>query len=483
MTHPTRETMALLAYGFLSPAEEAAARAHLAECPACHIEWSASRGEAASVKAAFEPAQSARLPFAAWWPAAAGFAAALVGGLVIHAMTGGHVPGASQRPAAERAVLSSPVAPPRTGVVLRAEWAGARYRVQSEARWTLVEGNVLLANWGDSEAQVDTESSAVIFPIRAEVFIQEKRGESAVLCRQGSAKFVANRVTLDLGIGDAAAVVPGAPPVLLRASENADQRLKDLRDRIAALEHSVAALPRAGVDTESPAAVGAWLAKRSFDDPKTGEELGRLWARTMREGGLTGAELEAGTAREELIAGFLEARGCPLSAEKRAAWDAEMADHARAWQQYVEARPKLSGLDKALAQARVAAGRGPRYDALLDDTQRKALADLEPAFLGWRGRFAPVFNVVVGIGGPEKALEQVGAMAGGMPDRAKEIEREMLDACLALHRSADPLDPAGEQAALLDLLATTRDRLVNDAGLAPERANSLLVNFVEGAKK
>ncbi|MCE9582554.1 MAG: hypothetical protein K8T20_08685 [Planctomycetes bacterium] len=490
MNHPRKETMTLLAYGFLTASEEAAAREHLAQCAACKAEWTAARGEATAVKAAFEPAPVARPRLVAWWPAAAGFAAALLGGMLIHAFSGGgKASETSPRPVSERRAGTLANRVPSDGLELRYRGEGTTYTVRGPADWRLEDGIILVENLGPARAKVETPVAEVFLEVGARAWVRSNPGETSVLLYTGYAQAIAAGETVNLKSGDAIAVVPGQAPVLLRESDDSAARLSALRDRIAALEHSVAALRNNAADPESPEAVGNWLAKQAAQgrmmgvDQKVGEELGRLWSRVIRESGVTPAELEAGTAREKLIAGYLEGRGCPLSPEKRHVWDVEIASHDQAAQQYLQSRQELSGLEKALALARVAAGRGPRYAALLDDAQKKALAELDPAFRDWRQGFASVFKVVVGVEGPDKALEQVGMMSGGMSDVAKEIERSLLDGCLALHRDADPTDPAAEQVALLELLVKTRDRLVKDAGLAPARANGLLVNFVEGAKK
>lgn len=483
MNHPSRETLTLLAYGFLDSSEEAAARAHLAECPSCRADWAASRGEASAVKSAFEPAVASRRT--SWWPALAGMAASVLIGL---ALSGSEHASFKQKrdSAAERVANTAPTPP---GLSVTGEWAGAQIRRKGSGDVGLDDGRIMLSYWGGGTGVVFTPEANVTLCAGTSLIADVQLGETRIVVHAGSCILCANGAQSELKAWDAAAVPHGRPPVILRAEEDPAPRLAALNDRFAALERRIASLPaRTDFSSETPEGVGRWLAhaviagRRLEEDVAMSEELGRLWSRAMRRDGVSAREIEAGSARERLLAGYFEVR-CPLSDEKTRAWWQLINQHESAWREFLRERKSLTGLERALAAARVAAKRGPEYDSLLESAQAAAVAELGATFRDWRRGFAPVFDIVVGIGGPEKALEAA-AGPGGMPAGAAPIMREHLDACLALHRDfGGSGDPAGEQVRVIELLIKTRDRLVNELGYSRESASARVVNFVEGASK
>lgn len=375
------------------------------------------------------------------------------------------------------------------GLTVTGEWAGAQIRRKSANEIGLDDGRILVSFWGAEQGTISTPEATVLLTVRASTLVDVRDGETRIIWREGDGRLRTGTSDTELHAGDAAAVRYGETPVVLRIGTDPASQLATLRDRVAALEHRVASLPAdAESDADTPEGVGRWLGRavdkgRKLEEDKAmADTLSRLWSREIRKSGVSAREIEAGPARERLMAGYFEVRA-PFSPEKKLAWLALIQQHETAWAAFLRERKSLTGLDRALAAARVADRRGPKYDALLEFGQTAAVAELDAAFREWRRGFAPVFNIVVGIGGPEKALEAA-AGPGGMPAGAVPIMREHLEACLALHADFKGSgDPAGEQVRLIELLIKTRDRLFHELGYSLESASARVVNFVEGDSK
>ncbi|MBI2919608.1 MAG: zf-HC2 domain-containing protein [Planctomycetes bacterium] len=474
MNHPGHETLALLAYGFLPAEEETAVRAHLADCPECRAEWEAGSRERSAVGAAFEGAGASAKK--SWMPLWAGLAAGALLTAAAWGMVGQMKPQDPDAP-------EETAARGRTVTEDTPEWIGWQPFMTLEDGVAEMKGGYF--NFGRDVRELRVGDARVLndgAEFRAYASFLEYES-LAVEILDGEVTLSTGREKLSLRRGDLAGILPGGRAYVARDGTSLPDEETRLQTRFVALQRALAAR-KAGTasgDLGRPEDIGRWMGRQIATGRSLARsealagELAALWDREMSATSSTRVEIQVGPARERFLAGYLDARGMPLP---NAAWSVLLEEHTATWDAYRRGRGELGKLERALAAVRASAGWEERFQALLDDGGRAALADVAPAFRDWRKEFVPVFRVPVAADGVEKYMDLQAAHIGKDEDgEAREILREHIAGCFEIHRAKQP--PAEEQERILELLIETRRRLVADAKLTEAVADFLLADYRE----
>ena len=482
MTHLDRETIALLAYGFLEPDVEKRALEHVAACAECRAERDAAARERGAVKAAFEGPAAVKK---GWWPMVAGFVlAAAAGWLVMVAV------GRDSGMEVEREVFAKRVAPEKPPAGNAWFEPGSMYFFPGSSI-RLLSGRARL----DRCSREVTTENAVFRPVQSSFEVIRSASDNATTASvlSGQVQVTSKGGVAGLVPDDVVAVLGEGAPVVLAAGTDPQKAVALRRARLGELRQQLSARQAVPVATDpgSPEDIGRWLARQIAAGRKPGkskaldEEMRGLWERELRRDEATFAEMQVGPARERLIVAYLDARGYSLSAAQRPAWEILRTRAEAALRDHLASRSTKNSLERAVFAARACSGLTADFDRLLTAEQRAAADELAPFFAGWRTDFMPVFRVVVRETEKEKFFELLSkSLTGDEAERSREIVVAMVDGCVAAHREwRGKDDPLGEQIAVLDVLVRARQRLLEEAKLGEGKANFLLADYIAAEEK
>ncbi|MBI2919910.1 MAG: hypothetical protein HYY18_02365 [Planctomycetes bacterium] len=491
MTHPSRETLALLAYGFLDEGEAAAAGAHVGGCAACRAEREARQREREAVKAAFEPAAQV-----SWRPFWMGAAAAALLAVSVWGLT---------RPAEERASAGTARSPDSW------MWAreGSGTRVLEDGAVEQIDGRVFYDDeWAPRDRRVRaahvTFESAGSGGIRMEVLMRpEVKGATAgivaVAVAAGIVLMKSEGAEVRLGPGDSAAVEAGSPPVVLRAGEDGSAERRALEARLEELRKGIAArraapAPATVLPTPRDFARGLAKALRDFGTPDRKmalqNSLGNYRSALAAEMGVTPNEVGFSPAIDRLFAGLLEAAGLPLEEEAQAALERMLAEQDGFWNDYRARRGEWTELERFAAGVRPSVRWEQELAALLNEDQKKFLSAEVFRFQGrttefiWHNTFRTYEpgEVAAQVDNLPRRTSWPGKIDGATFEKIRPALVEYYEAATKAYLERKELEPGKEREELelraIDEAAAAQRRLMDRFGLTEEETDYFFTQFV-----